>query len=139
MLTPVSVIPDVDSDGVQDLMIFIATGDKVRPAEAVTNPVSRPQEMAGTLVISILQPKRKRPGASDFCGLGAGSFPPCRDSAKWFMGCFFKKAESQAGVPPPFQPGPLTACSWAAWRASLGQMSLQFSGTLLREVEGNKP
>uniref|UniRef100_A0A8D0FSZ8 Family with sequence similarity 234 member A n=1 Tax=Strix occidentalis caurina TaxID=311401 RepID=A0A8D0FSZ8_STROC len=29
VLTPVSVIPDVDSDGVQDLIIFIATGDKV--------------------------------------------------------------------------------------------------------------
>lgn len=56
MLTPVSAIPDVDTDGVQDLMIFIATGDKVRPcpAEAVTSPVSGPQRMAGTLVISIL-------------------------------------------------------------------------------------
>ncbi|XP_074014743.1 protein FAM234A [Numenius arquata] len=30
VLTPVSVIPDVDSDGVQDLMIFIATGDKIK-------------------------------------------------------------------------------------------------------------
>ncbi|XP_054698876.1 protein FAM234A [Grus americana] len=29
VLTPVSVIPDVDSDGVQDLIIFIATGDKI--------------------------------------------------------------------------------------------------------------
>uniref|UniRef100_A0A8C4XRU4 Family with sequence similarity 234 member A n=1 Tax=Falco tinnunculus TaxID=100819 RepID=A0A8C4XRU4_FALTI len=30
VLTPVSVIPDVDSDGVQDLIIFIATGDKIK-------------------------------------------------------------------------------------------------------------
>uniref|UniRef100_A0A8C3JJ57 Family with sequence similarity 234 member A n=1 Tax=Calidris pygmaea TaxID=425635 RepID=A0A8C3JJ57_9CHAR len=30
VLTPVSVIPDVDSDGVQDLMIFISTGDKIK-------------------------------------------------------------------------------------------------------------
>uniref|UniRef100_A0A8D0FTV5 Family with sequence similarity 234 member A n=1 Tax=Strix occidentalis caurina TaxID=311401 RepID=A0A8D0FTV5_STROC len=33
VLTPVSVIPDVDSDGVQDLIIFIATGDKVCHSE----------------------------------------------------------------------------------------------------------
>ncbi|XP_026715200.1 protein FAM234A [Athene cunicularia] len=30
VLTPVAVIPDVDSDGVQDLIIFIATGDKIK-------------------------------------------------------------------------------------------------------------
>ncbi|KFQ39999.1 Protein ITFG3, partial [Mesitornis unicolor] len=30
VLTPVSVIPDVDSDGVQDLIIFIATEDKIK-------------------------------------------------------------------------------------------------------------
>ncbi|KFQ43060.1 Protein ITFG3, partial [Nestor notabilis] len=30
VLTPVSVIPDVDSDGVQDLIIFTATGDKIK-------------------------------------------------------------------------------------------------------------
>ncbi|KAM6299385.1 protein FAM234A [Aegotheles albertisi] len=30
VLPPVSVIPDVDSDGVQDLIIFIATGDKIK-------------------------------------------------------------------------------------------------------------
>ncbi|XP_035195728.1 protein FAM234A isoform X2 [Oxyura jamaicensis] len=30
VLTPLSVIPDVDSDGVQDLIIFIATGDKIK-------------------------------------------------------------------------------------------------------------
>ncbi|XP_069726265.1 protein FAM234A [Phaenicophaeus curvirostris] len=30
VLTPVSVIPDVDSDGVQDLIIFIAAGDKIK-------------------------------------------------------------------------------------------------------------
>ncbi|XP_061329341.1 protein FAM234A [Pezoporus flaviventris] len=30
VLTPVSVIPDVDNDGVQDLIIFIATGDKIK-------------------------------------------------------------------------------------------------------------
>ncbi|XP_075292458.1 protein FAM234A [Opisthocomus hoazin] len=30
VLTPVSVIPDVDSDGVQDLIIFIATGDQIK-------------------------------------------------------------------------------------------------------------
>ncbi|XP_017922998.1 protein FAM234A [Manacus vitellinus] len=30
LLTPVSVIPDVDSDGVQDLIIFIATGKKIK-------------------------------------------------------------------------------------------------------------
>ncbi|XP_025011165.2 protein FAM234A [Gallus gallus] len=30
VLTPLSVIPDVDGDGVQDLIIFIATGDKIK-------------------------------------------------------------------------------------------------------------
>lgn len=30
VLTPLSVIPDVDSDGVQDLIIFVATGDKIK-------------------------------------------------------------------------------------------------------------
>ncbi|KAM9372587.1 protein FAM234A [Phaethornis superciliosus] len=30
LLPPVSVIPDVDSDGVQDLIIFLATGDKIK-------------------------------------------------------------------------------------------------------------
>uniref|UniRef100_A0A8D0G0C8 Family with sequence similarity 234 member A n=1 Tax=Strix occidentalis caurina TaxID=311401 RepID=A0A8D0G0C8_STROC len=47
VLTPVSVIPDVDSDGVQDLIIFIATGDKVCHSEAMINPVAGPQGMAG--------------------------------------------------------------------------------------------
>lgn len=54
MLTPVSVIPDVDSDGVQDLIIFIATGDKVCHSEAVISPVAGPQGMAGMLFISVL-------------------------------------------------------------------------------------
>lgn len=54
MLTPVSVIPDVDSDGVQDLILFIATGDKVCHSEAMINPVARPQGMAGMSLISIL-------------------------------------------------------------------------------------
>uniref|UniRef100_A0A8D0FYN4 Family with sequence similarity 234 member A n=1 Tax=Strix occidentalis caurina TaxID=311401 RepID=A0A8D0FYN4_STROC len=54
VLTPVSVIPDVDSDGVQDLIIFIATGDKVCHSEAMINPVAGPQGMAGMLFISIL-------------------------------------------------------------------------------------
>ncbi|XP_042720327.1 protein FAM234A [Lagopus leucura] len=30
VLTPLSVIPDVDGDGVQDLIIFIAAGDKIK-------------------------------------------------------------------------------------------------------------
>uniref|UniRef100_A0A8B9M052 Family with sequence similarity 234 member A n=1 Tax=Accipiter nisus TaxID=211598 RepID=A0A8B9M052_9AVES len=30
VLTPLSVIPDVDSDGLQDLIIFIATADKIK-------------------------------------------------------------------------------------------------------------
>uniref|UniRef100_A0A8C0HMP6 Family with sequence similarity 234 member A n=1 Tax=Buteo japonicus TaxID=224669 RepID=A0A8C0HMP6_9AVES len=34
VLTPVSVIPDVDSDGLQDLIIFIATADKVCHSES---------------------------------------------------------------------------------------------------------
>lgn len=54
MLTPVSVIPDVDSDGVQDLIIFIATGDKVCHSKAMINPVTRPQGTAGMLFISVL-------------------------------------------------------------------------------------
>uniref|UniRef100_A0A8C3JL44 Family with sequence similarity 234 member A n=1 Tax=Calidris pygmaea TaxID=425635 RepID=A0A8C3JL44_9CHAR len=51
VLTPVSVIPDVDSDGVQDLMIFISTGDKVCHPEAVTNPVAGPRGRAGMFFI----------------------------------------------------------------------------------------
>lgn len=54
MLTPLSVIPDVDGDGLQDLIIFIATADKVCHSEAMINPVAGPQGMAGMLFISIL-------------------------------------------------------------------------------------
>jgi len=54
VLTPVSVIPDVDSDGVQDLIIFIATGDQVCHSGAMINSVAGPQGMAGTLFISTL-------------------------------------------------------------------------------------
>uniref|UniRef100_A0A8C0IB96 Family with sequence similarity 234 member A n=1 Tax=Bubo bubo TaxID=30461 RepID=A0A8C0IB96_BUBBB len=60
VLTPVSVIPDVDSDGVQDLIIFIATGDKVCHSEAMINPVAGPQGMAGMLFISILVQSKGR-------------------------------------------------------------------------------
>lgn len=54
VLTPLSVIPDVDGDGLQDLIIFIATADKVCHSEAMINPVAGPQGMAGMLFISIL-------------------------------------------------------------------------------------
>uniref|UniRef100_A0A8C2U2X1 Family with sequence similarity 234 member A n=1 Tax=Coturnix japonica TaxID=93934 RepID=A0A8C2U2X1_COTJA len=40
VLTPLSVIPDVDGDGVQDLIIFIATGDKVGHCEVMLSPVT---------------------------------------------------------------------------------------------------
>jgi len=55
VLTPLSVIPDVDGDGVQDLIIFIATGDKVCHCEATLSPVTRVQGMAGMLFVSVLQ------------------------------------------------------------------------------------
>uniref|UniRef100_A0A8C9F5I6 Family with sequence similarity 234 member A n=1 Tax=Pavo cristatus TaxID=9049 RepID=A0A8C9F5I6_PAVCR len=53
VLTPLSVIPDVDGDGVQDLIIFIATGDKVCHCEATLSPVSSLQGMAGILGSSL--------------------------------------------------------------------------------------
>lgn len=41
VLTPLSVIPDVDNDGVQDLIIFITKGDQVcHHPEALKTPVA---------------------------------------------------------------------------------------------------
>ena len=88
VLTPVSVIPDVDSDGLQDLIIFIATADKVCHSEAMINPVAGPQGMAGMLFISIFWSKRKCPEASDICGFEVGSFPPYRDVLPNQCKCF---------------------------------------------------
>lgn len=59
MLAPVSVIPDVDSDGVQDLIVFIATGDKVCHSEAVIKAVGKTQRVAAMLFVPILCFKRK--------------------------------------------------------------------------------
>lgn len=55
VLTPLSVIPDVDGDGVQDLIIFIAAADKVCHCEATLSPVTRLQGKAGMLFVSVLQ------------------------------------------------------------------------------------
>lgn len=97
VLSPVSVIPDVDSDGVQDLIIFISTGDKVCHSGAVINAVARPQGIAGMLFISILSSKRKCPEASATCGFGVGSFPPCRGVLPNQCKCFMVKKKKKAG------------------------------------------
>lgn len=105
VLSPVSVIPDVDSDGVQDLIIFIATEDKVCHSGAVINAVARPQGIAGMLFISILSFKRKCPEASGTCGFGAGSFPRCRDVLPYQCKCFMvkkKRRKELARNPSPF-------------------------------------
>lgn len=137
VLSPISVIPDVDSDGVQDLIIFIATEDKVCHSGAVINVVARPQGIAGMLFISILSFKRKCPEASATCGFGAGSFSPCRDVLPYQCKCFMvkkKEEKSWPGIPPLFQSALLVVCG-----VSPSKMSLQFSGMLLREVAVNKP
>uniref|UniRef100_A0A8C5U0P0 Family with sequence similarity 234 member A n=1 Tax=Malurus cyaneus samueli TaxID=2593467 RepID=A0A8C5U0P0_9PASS len=51
-LTPLSVIPDVDNDRVQDLIIFITKGDQVCHPEALITPVAEPQGLSGMLFIS---------------------------------------------------------------------------------------
>lgn len=88
VLTPVSVIPDVDSDGVQDLIIFIATGDKVCHSEAMINPGPDHRGWQECYLFQFCSLKRKCPEASDICGFGVGSFPPCRDVLPNQCKCF---------------------------------------------------
>uniref|UniRef100_A0A8C9F689 Family with sequence similarity 234 member A n=1 Tax=Pavo cristatus TaxID=9049 RepID=A0A8C9F689_PAVCR len=93
VLTPLSVIPDVDGDGVQDLIIFIATGDKVCHCEATLSPVSSLQGMAGIQCVATAEPGASAPSpAWHPCLLGRVSDSYCAGE------------KSLKGVPPPHPP-----------------------------------
>uniref|UniRef100_A0A8C9FAC1 Family with sequence similarity 234 member A n=1 Tax=Pavo cristatus TaxID=9049 RepID=A0A8C9FAC1_PAVCR len=101
VLTPLSVIPDVDGDGVQDLIIFIATGDKVCHCEATLSPVSSLGKQigsSGSLNVDGECVATAEPGAS----APSPAWHPCllgRVSDSYCAG-----EKSLKGVPPPHPP-----------------------------------
>lgn len=77
VLTPLSVIPDVDNDGVEDLIIFIAKeGQVCHHPEALKTPVAATGNGRNAVYFHLVVSEEV---ASGFCGFGVGSFPSSRD------------------------------------------------------------